>query len=104
MLAGCFRNSLAVRTKMLSLYPRIPLFPPSGRMGGDPAIYCHRRGLDANSGPSLVALGNLFRSIEHLHWSVPMLAYKCVEEPLAKVKKHVAVLQSVADSGSLELS
>ena len=76
----------------------------SGRLGGDPAIYCHRRGLDANSGPSLVALGNLFRSIEHLHWSVPMLAYECVEEPLAKVKKHVAVLQSVADSGSLELS
>jgi aminoglycoside phosphotransferase (APT) family kinase protein len=76
----------------------------SGRLGGDPAIYCHRRGLDAKAGPPLVALGNLFRAIEHLHWSVPMLAYNYVEEPLAKVKKHLAVLHSVADSGSLQLA
>jgi aminoglycoside phosphotransferase (APT) family kinase protein len=76
----------------------------SSRLGGDASIYCNRRGLDANAAPALVALGNLFRSIEHLHWSVPMLAYKCVEEPLAKVKKHVAVLQAVADSGSFDLT
>jgi aminoglycoside phosphotransferase (APT) family kinase protein len=74
------------------------------RLGGDPGIYCKRRGLDVKAAPSLVALGNLFRAIEHLHWSVPMLAYECVDEPLAKVSKHALVLQMVADSGVLDLA
>ena len=76
----------------------------SAKLAGDADIYCHRRGLDARTGPSLVALGDLFRVIEHLDWSVPMLGYPSVEEPLAKVKKHVTVLQALSESGSLGLA
>lgn len=74
----------------------------SGAIAGDPGIYCTRRGLNGNSGPRLVALGTLFRSVEHLHWMVPALAYKWVDGPLETVGKHAAQLQALADSRALD--
>jgi hypothetical protein len=70
---------------------------------GDLSLYCARCGLGEETGPLLVALGNLFRSIEHLHWAMSILAHDCGDDPIANVGKHAAVLQELADSGALGL-
>lgn len=73
----------------------------SNGIRGDLDAYCTRCGLAARDGSRLVALGRLFRALEHLRWIVPRLAYDWVEGPMATVSKHAAELQIVADSGEL---
>lgn len=73
----------------------------SNGIRGDLAAYCMRCGLNSRDGSRLVALGRLFRALEHLRWIVPRLAYDWVEGPMFTVTKHAAELKTVADSGEL---
>lgn len=63
-------------------------------IGGDAARYLASAAADPGV-LRLVAVGRLFRTIEHLRWVVPRLEYSWVEGPLSVVRRHVGQLRDL---------